>query len=80
MSFVKNCLVELTLAEIRYSRKYSNLQGREQEITHLIEQSYHDFMQRHAEKAVDNRAQTHLQACNALFKQEFEHSCIMWRV
>lgn len=46
------------------SRTYQTLQGREEEIARLTENSYQNFMARHADKATDDRAQTHLQACS----------------
>lgn len=46
------------------SRQYPALQGRGKEIAGLTEQSYQAFMERHADKAVDERGQTHLQVAS----------------
>ncbi len=49
-----------------WCRKYPNLQGRDQEIARLTEGNYQNILTRHADKVVDDRAQTHLQACTDL--------------
>lgn len=42
-------------------RRYQNLAGRENEIADLVEGSYERYLEKHAHRALDDRAQTHIQ-------------------
>jgi hypothetical protein len=44
-----------------HANKSTHLQGRDEQVTKLVNEGYERFMAKHASKAVDDRAQTHLQ-------------------
>ena len=49
------------------SRQYPGLEGRDKEVAALTERAFQALMERHADKAVDGRGQTHLQVARARF-------------